>query len=180
MKGYKLVRSTSFSDSFLHMVFFCTCERRDHPNASLLCLDLNAGVAAVASVGVSVVSGGLSSADRHSVACARCSSVYRPRIDFFGNDFLPVMAVKGFSIFVNRSNGSRGAGFSLWGFVLARTKTHRLKPAPPTQPIQRPAAATRATSSRDSNGKSHFCFPAWIAPARTASPRARRGPGREK
>src|SRR5258708_597483 len=23
-----------------------------------------------------------------------------------------------------------GAGFSLWGFVIARTKTHRLKPAP--------------------------------------------------
>src|SRR5579864_3031687 len=26
---------------------------------------------------------------------------------------------------------SSGAGFSLWGFVLARTKPHRLKPAPP-------------------------------------------------
>jgi len=28
------------------------------------------------------------------------------------------------------AKGSRGAGFSLWGFVLARTKTRRLKPAP--------------------------------------------------
>jgi hypothetical protein len=29
-----------------------------------------------------------------------------------------------------QSQCKSGAGFSLWGFVLARTKPHRLKPAP--------------------------------------------------
>src|ERR1700674_5217955 len=31
-----------------------------------------------------------------------------------------------------------GAGFSLWGFDLARTKPHRLKPAPPVREITEP------------------------------------------
>ena len=32
-------------------------------------------------------------------------------------------------------DGASGAGFSLWGFVLARTKPHRLKPAPPVHRV---------------------------------------------
>jgi len=35
-------------------------------------------------------------------------------------------------MFIADLRGSRGAGFSLWGFDLARTKSHRLKPAPLT------------------------------------------------
>src|ERR1700733_10270424 len=33
-------------------------------------------------------------------------------------------------MFLIEAHGSCGAGFSLWGFILARPKTRRLKPAP--------------------------------------------------
>src|SRR4029077_3307446 len=72
------------------------------------------------------------------------------------------------------------AGFSLWVLVLAGTNPHRLKPALPNPQHQRLAAATRATRSFDSIGRTRFRFPAWIAPARISIPAARRGAGREK
>ena|ERR1700674_433062 len=44
------------------------------------------------------------------------------------SNFSQVSAVR---IFCCAARIPSGAGFILWGFVLARTKPHRLKPAPP-------------------------------------------------